>query len=115
MIVSGWTEESQNTQQEVPDLWSCLLKICWEVTWVTVQSTGAVPNMPIFERSISQPRWITELQIQQALKSNPSISVVSAKDIDPRKTLHSQNKHLNYQGIDGPIRQLPNSKPNMWK
>jgi len=50
-----------------------------------VQSTGAIPNMPIFERSIFQPRWITELQIKRVLKGNRFIGVVSAKDSDPKK------------------------------
>lgn len=90
------TKESQNTQQEIPDLWSSLLTICWEVTWLTVQSTGAIPNMPIFERSIFQPRWITELQIKRVLKGNRFIAVVSAKDSDPKK---NENKHLKRQGI----------------
>ena len=91
------TEESQNTQQEIPDLWSSLLTICWEVTWLTVQSTGAIPNMPIFERSIFQPRWITELQIKRVWKGNRFIGVVSAKDSDPKRK--SENKHLKRQGI----------------
>lgn len=52
--------------------------------------------MPIFERSIFQPRWITELQIKRVLKGNRFIAVVSAKDSDPKK---NENKHLKRQGI----------------
>ena len=96
------TEESQNTQQEIPDLWSSLLTICWEVTWLTVQSTGAIPNMSIFERSIFQPRWITELQIKRVWKGNRFIGVVSAKDSDPLRKRTNTNI-WNVRGFDDPI------------